>query len=307
MRYSKKSLHLADALTGITFMVSTSLYCLAMWCAVTILKESASFGDAQQLIIHFFFFNVSVAAIVPLTKCCITLLLLEVEPNRNWRRCLYTVQTLLGLALLVGLVVTFFGCYPISKNITWSVLKNGFTFSEGDMLHTVKCMSRRQYIIVNGSLNVFFELWLLVNAFSLVLRSKGTVVQRLGLAFTFSIGMFTILASIMSTIYIYRTYVSELQEYNATKLAEEFFTGSIWTGLEVHTSLTIASILPIRAALIAAMEKISPLYTRIMIRHSSTSSHKQQMQKLDSVHSVNAKEIECQVVVERFPHEVNPV
>lgn len=265
LRWKKQTLHRTDILAAFTLVLSTITYALSIFCGYLILGQSGKFLHENQIAMSFFFLNLSVTLIVPLAKGCVVLLLQEVETNIFWRRSLWTIHILLGLQVIGILIMNFFGCVQVVPGIVWSILvKTHYVTEAANQLDQRSCIPRQQYIIVNGTLNAFFEVLILICAFSLILRVKVTTAQRIGLGMTFSLGLFTIAVSIVSTVLLYRAHADWRDRINPYRAGAVFYKSGIWSCFEVYFNLTIASILPIRATLLAFCDEFTRYTSRCL-------------------------------------------
>lgn len=256
LRLRNRKFGLADALTLTTFVLSTIAYPLSIWCGYLVLKIRGTFLHIEQLAMSFFFLNLTVSIIVPLTKSCIIALLQEVEISEFNRRILLSLQILFGLQFIGICIMNFFGCAMSLPGLLWAIIANPHIIPEAkNQLDQKQCIPRQQFIIFNGTFNAVLEIVIILCAISLVSRVKVGTTQKAGLILTFALGLFTFAASVISTYYLYK--VHEQKSYNFITLADSFYSSGIWSCFEIYIGITIASIMPIRAALLAFVNRLS--------------------------------------------------
>lgn len=241
----------SDWLTALCLVLSTIMLGVAISggylnFTVSNLQVASVYKSSMTLLM----FEVTAVTLVPLSKCSVTLLLLEVEVNRRWRLALQIMQALILIIGLVNVALNFFSCWTVGPGFFFVTFKQVFTQIAKNQVEQKHCVVRKQWITLNGALNVVSEIGIFVCAMSLVLRMRSTAVQKIGLAVTFGLGVLTVVATVMNAYVSYDNYIWETtQPYSAEILTSQFYKQSLWVAIEAYTGLLVGSLLPIRASI----------------------------------------------------------
>lgn len=250
----------SDTLTAVCLVPSTVMYAVALVAGWLGFSGLSSQRARRHIIEVTYFYILSASLVVPLSKVCVVLLLLEVEIARRWRIVLRVIETLLLLTCLANVTVNFFGCYATPEDaIFWTILSG--RHGEGHLVPVAahqndqqRCIVRTQWLPINSALTVLCEAVILVCAISLVLRVRTSGAQRVRLLVSFSLGLLTIAATIVNTRTNLDIYLAQTHDVKVG--VPSFYRGGLWTAAEAFAGLIVASILPMTASLVRLMGRV---------------------------------------------------
>lgn len=245
---------LSDGVATFSLALSTCMFGIGLHAGRAFLTRPGTIYQVTLNVAALFCFLVYtlIGVLVAASKCCITLLLLEVETHKGWRIVLKGLTITIVLAATVNFVFTFFSCFQIYPTLYWNITA-GFVITTGGS-HK-KYVDLFSVIPYSGSINMVFEAIIFICAISLVLRLKCSALQKAGLIAIFSLGLLTIIASIMSIISV-MTNKSHYDYSDMTKVVSQFESIGVWYALEAYTGLVVSSLLPLKAGATALYVKV---------------------------------------------------
>ena len=251
-RYQRSRVRWSDSIAFLALISSTLYFVTSIKVArAEHWVYSSSFGTFPShtaIQLH----EVVRVASISLAKASIVMLLFEVQPTGKTRITLIAMMSFIGLQILVEEVSVLFMCVGLLHG-TWTLLN----FQVVPFGSPTKCIPYPRLIVLYTVLNCVVEFGTFGIATHIVTKLKVTKRQKIGLGLTFSLGLLTVIASIVTSVLQFQAYSDVDNLATIQRGLDRFGLANAWSAIEVYLCIWIAAILPIRALLIRCYKQIT--------------------------------------------------
>ncbi|BFZ55546.1 hypothetical protein PYCC9005_002587 [Savitreella phatthalungensis] len=239
-RRRKARLKQADYVTICAWSLSI-FFLVAYLFYGTVIYDLAESAPRPSVAIAYLLFNLSHVAVVPIIKISIILLYLSLRPSRWQQRLLYALLVFSVARLVAFFFITLFGCYYAQDGLVWNVVDQS--------RRERQCIPQRPVILINGITSTMVEIALFLLALPFLHTVRSSFSAKFGLFIGFAMGLVTIAGTLTTTVFTLLAWTS-LEDRDFVAAGGKFFGAGMAATVEVNVGLAIASILPLRRAIV---------------------------------------------------------
>lgn len=259
-----KRLRAADYVVLFAWILLSAFYGTTVYDAYSDLvdKDTVSTGEAtlvDQI------FTILLTLTTPTSKLSVALLYLELAPTTWHRRAINTLIVAIVLGTIGSTLIMALGCMgkPEAPKL---MTRQEFLSVDDD-----RCRLLIDNVLSNSLMNIVFEFALVGLAVPFVVKIRATASQKASLLFAFSLGLFTIGASVTFAVMTKRLY---RLGNDGDEHAGRSYVAYMWAITEVNAGVIFSNLLPTRGILIKYINAgISAFRSRVGLRRKSVGSN----------------------------------